>query len=114
MLPALEAEGKSLKGDEVLRAFPGFAAFVDAGVPVAQKAAEAELGKLQARARKAIEAEREAALARMKLSLTHQGMAAEAVEAQLDAEHAHYERLLTALAGAKVALDAACGFVINR
>jgi len=114
VLPALEADGKSLKGDEVARAFPGFAAFVDAGVPVAHKAAEAEMAKLQARARKAVEAERDGALARMKLSLTHQGLETKAVEAQLDAEHAHYERLLTALEGAKVVLDSACGFVINR
>ena len=97
-----------------MRAFPGFGTFVDEGVPVGLKAAEAELGKLQARARKAIAAERDGALARMKLSLTHQGLAPEAVEAQLDAEHAHYERLITALQGAKVVLDAACGFVINR
>ncbi|WNG14046.1 helicase-related protein [Cystobacter fuscus] len=114
VLSALEAEGKSLKGDEVARAFPGFAAFVDAGVPVALKAAEAELGKLQARARKAVEAERDAALARMKLSLTHQGLEEKSVRAQLDAEHEHYERLLQALAGAQVVLDSACGFVINR
>jgi len=114
VLSALEAEGKSLKGDEVARAFPGFAAFVDAGVPVALKAAEADLGKLQARARKAVEAERDAALARMKLSLSHQGLEEQAVRAQLDAEHEHYERLLQALAGAKVVLDSACGFVINR
>ncbi|HEX8438345.1 helicase-related protein [Archangium sp.] len=114
VLPALEAEGKALKGDEVLRLFPGFGAFVDTGVPVAQQAAEAELKKLQTRARKAIEAERDGALERMRLSLTHQGLEAEAVEGQLAAERTHYERLLTALAGAKVVLDAACGFVINR
>ena len=114
VLSALEAEGKSLKGDELLRMFPGFGAFVENGVPVAQKAAEAELTKLQGRARKAIEAERDAALARMRLSLTHQGLEAAAVEAQLSAERMHYERLLTALTGAKVVLDSACGFVINR
>lgn len=114
VLPALEAEGKSLKGDEWLRIFPGFGAFVEQGVPVAQKAAEAELAKLQAKARKAIEAERDGALERMRLSLTHQGLEETAVEAQLAAERTHYERLLTALAGAKVVLDSACGFVINR
>ncbi|HEX8819746.1 MAG TPA: helicase-related protein [Archangium sp.] len=114
VLSALEAEGKSLKGDELLRMFPGFGAFVENGVPVAQKAAEAELTKLQGRARKAIEAERDAALERMRLSLTHQGLEAAAVEAQLSAERMHYERLLTALTGAKVVLDSACGFVINR
>jgi ATP-dependent helicase HepA len=87
---------------------------VDKGVPVAQQAAEAELKKLQTRARKAIEAERDGALERMRLSLTHQGLEAEAVDEQLAAERTHYERLLTALAGAKVVLDSACGFVINR
>jgi len=61
----------------VSRAFPGIRAFVEAAVPVGQKAAEA-------------------------------------LEAQLDAERTHYERLLKALAGAQVVLDAACGFVINR
>lgn len=114
LLPALESEGKALKGDEVNRAFPGFGPFVDAAVPVGQKAAEAELAKLAARARKGIEAERDAALERMRLSLTHQGLSTEAVEEQLGAERAHYERLLKALAGAKVTLDSACGFVLNR
>ena len=114
VLAALETEGKSLKGDEVARAFPGFAAFVDAGVPVALQSAEADLRQLQVRARQAVEAEREGALARMRLSLAHQGLGEAAVRAQLDAEHAHYERLLTALAGARLVLDSACGFVINR
>jgi ATP-dependent helicase HepA len=98
----------------VSKAFPGFGPFVDAAVPVAQKAAEADLAKLATRARKAIEAERDAATERLRLSLAHQGLKADAVEAQLDAERAHYERLLKALAGAKVVLDSACGFVINR
>lgn len=114
LLPALETEGRSLKGDEVARAFPGFADFVDAAVPVGQKAAEAELAKLATRARKAIESERDAAVARLRLSLGHQGLSTEAVEAQLDAERNHYARLLDALAGAKVVLDSACGFVLNR
>ncbi|XXF78829.1 SNF2-related protein [Myxococcaceae bacterium GXIMD 01537] len=114
LLPALEAEGKAFKGDEVRRAFPGFGAFVDAAVPVAQQAAEAELRGLAARARKAVETERDAAVARLRLSLGHQGLSAEAVEEQLAAERAHYERLLQALAGARVVLDSACGFVINR
>jgi ATP-dependent helicase HepA len=95
LLPVLEAGGRSLKGDEVSRAFPAIRAFVD-------------------KARKAIEAERDATLERMRLSLGHQGLAAEALEAQLDAERTHYERLLKALSGAKVVLDSACGFVINR
>ncbi|HYH99490.1 helicase-related protein, partial [Hyalangium sp.] len=114
LLPVLEADGRALKGDEVSRAFPSVRAFVDAAVPVGQKAAEAELGKLAAKAKKAIEAERDAALDRMRLSLGHQGLAAEALEAQLDAERMHYERVLKALSSAKVVLDSACGFVINR
>ena len=114
LLPVLEADGRALKGDEVSRAFPAIRAFVDAAVPVGQKAAEAELGKLATKARKAIEAERDAALERMRLSLGHQGLDAKELEAQLDAERTHYERLLKALAGAKVVLDSACGFVINR
>jgi len=114
LLPVLEADGRALKGDEVSRAFPAIRAFVDAAVPVGQKAAEAELGKLAAKAKKAIEAERDATLERMRLSLGHQGLPAEELEAQLDAERTHYERLLKALAGAKVVLDSACGFVINR
>ncbi|MBJ6760132.1 DEAD/DEAH box helicase family protein [Myxococcaceae bacterium JPH2] len=114
VLHALEIEGRALKGDEVLRAFPGFGAFVDAAVPVAEEAAAAALAKLATQARKGIEAERDAALERLRLSLTHQGLAAEAVEAQLGAERAHYERLLQALAGAKPVLDAASGFTLNR
>jgi ATP-dependent helicase HepA len=114
LLPVLEAEGRALKGDEVTRAFPDIRGFVEAAVPVGQKSAEAELGKLAAKAKKSIEAERDAALSRMRLSLGHQGLGAEALEEQLDAERMHYERLLRALAGAKVVLDSACGFVINR
>ncbi len=74
LLPVLEAEGRALKGDEVTRAFPDIRGFVDAAVPVGQKTAEAELGKLAAKAKKAIEAERDAAVQRMRLSLGHQGL----------------------------------------
>ncbi|MCE9669218.1 SNF2-related protein [Myxococcus stipitatus] len=114
VLGALETEGKGLKGDEVSRAFPGFGAFVDAAVPVGQEAAAAALAKLAASARKAIESERDATLERLRLSLGHQGLDPAALEAQLGAEHAHYERLLKALGGVKLTLDSACGFVINR
>ncbi|WP_375756207.1 helicase-related protein [Corallococcus exercitus] len=114
VLPALEADGKALKGDEVHQAFPGFGAFVDAALPVAQAAAEAELGRSAKKARAAIEAERDAAASRLRLSLSHQGLPPEEVEAQVDAERHHYERLLGALAGAKVVLDAACGFTLNK
>src|SRR5206468_12486515 len=78
LLPVLEAEGRALKGDEVTRAFPDVRGFVDAAVPVGQKTAETELGKLAAKAKKSIEAERDAALSRMRLSLGHQGLGAEA------------------------------------
>ncbi|NTX65074.1 DEAD/DEAH box helicase family protein [Myxococcus sp. CA051A] len=114
LIPALEADGKSLKGDEVSRAFPGFDAFVDAAVPVGQRGAEAALAKLTTSAREAIEAERDSALERLRLSLDHQGLSDDALAAQLGAEHSHYERLLQALSGSKVTLDSACGFVINR
>ena len=114
LLRALEAEGRALKGDEVHQAFPGFGTFVDAALPVAQRAAEAELAGLQGRARTAIEAERDAALARMGLALSHQGLPPTDVEAQLEAERAHYAALLKALASAKVTLDSACGFVLER
>ncbi|HZI09364.1 MAG TPA: helicase-related protein [Myxococcus sp.] len=114
VLSALETEGKALKGDEVTRAFPGFGDFVDAAVPVGQAAAEAELAKLAGRARLGIEAERDAAVERLRLSLAHQGLDAPAVQAQLDAERSHYARLLDALSSAKVVLDSACGFIINR
>ncbi|MCP3100904.1 SNF2-related protein [Myxococcus sp. K15C18031901] len=114
VLGALETEGKGLKGDEVSRAFPGFGAFVDAAVPVGQKAADAALAKLAASARKALEAERDATVERLRLSLSHQGLEASALEAQLGAERSHYERLLKALSGVKLTLDSACGFVINR
>ncbi|WP_408888213.1 helicase-related protein [Myxococcus faecalis] len=114
VLPALDAEGKTLKGDEVSRAFPGFDAFLDAAVPVGQKAAEAALKKLTTAAREAIEAERDAGLERLRLSLDHQGLSDDALATQLGAEHAHYERLLHALRDAKVTLDSACGFILNR
>ncbi|MBF5043554.1 helicase [Aggregicoccus sp. 17bor-14] len=114
LLRTLEAEGRALKGDEVHGAFPGFGAFVDVALPVAQRAAEGELAALQGRARTAIEAERDAALARMQLALSHQGLPAAEVEAQREAERAHYAALLTALASAKVTLDSACGFVLER
>ncbi|RKH15185.1 helicase [Corallococcus sp. CA053C] len=114
VLPTLEAEGRALKGDEVHQAFPGFGPFVDAALPVAQAAAQEELTRRAGKARKALEAERDAAEARLRLSLSHQGLPPEAVESQVDAERQHYGRLLEALAGARVVLDAACGFSLNR
>jgi ATP-dependent helicase HepA len=114
LLQALHDAGRPLKGDEARRAFPGFGPFVEQAIPVGQQAAEAELAKLCTRARRALEAERDATLARLSLALAHQGLPPEAQAAQLADESAHYARLLEALAGARVVLDAACGFVLNR
>lgn len=114
LLSSLAIEGRGLKGDEVSLAFPDFGPFVELALPVAKKAAEAELRALSARAKKSIEQEREQTLARLSASLTHQGVSAELLEEQLLAEREHYAALLEALARAKVSLDAACGFVINR
>lgn len=114
VLPALEADGRALKGDEVHQSFPGFGPFVDAALPVAQAAAQAELARRAQKARKALEAERDAGEARLRLSLSHQGLPQDAVDAQVDAERHHYARLLQALAGATVILDSACGFALNR
>jgi ATP-dependent helicase HepA len=100
---ALEEEGRSLRTDEVMAAFPGFGTFVDPAVRAAAAAAEA-----------GILAERDAQLERLQLALRHQGLAATKVEAQLAAERVHYDALVAALDGLKVALDSACGFVVNR
>jgi ATP-dependent helicase HepA len=114
ILPALEKPGRSLRGDEIRAAFPGFAAFVDRAMPLAAQAAEAELEHVSMRARRAIEAERDRTLDRMRLSLVHQGLPHQAVDAQLQAEVAHHERLLAALSGLKIAPDSVAGFVLNR
>jgi hypothetical protein len=50
----------------------------------------------------------------MRLSLVHQGLPHQAVDAQLQAEVAHHERLLAALSGLKIAPDSVAGFVLNR
>ena len=109
-----EEEGRSLRTDEVMAAFPGFGNFVDPAVKAAVAGAEAGKAELQRAARSAIGKERDAAVSRMRLSLAHQGLGAKEVEAQLEAERAHYDALLGALDGLKIQLDSACGFVINR
>jgi ATP-dependent helicase HepA len=81
---------------------------------VATKAAEAQLAAAVKRARAAIEAELEAVVRRTKLSLEHQGVPAQLVDAAVDEELAHGARLLKALEGVKVVLDSACAFVLNR
>ena len=106
--------GRPIKGEDLRAAFPGFPVGLDLAVAAGSLAAEAELKRRAKRARAAIEAERDTMLRRVKLSLKHQGVKAEVVEAQLTAERAHYTALLQALAGVKVTLDAACAFVVNR
>lgn len=111
---ALEQEGRSLHGDEVLAAFPGLADFALPALEVGQRAAEAQLATLTADAAKAIRARRDATLERLALSAAHQGLD-EGVRAQrADALNAHAEALLEALSGVTVRLDSAAGFAINR
>ncbi len=114
VLPFLEHEGQSLKGDALRTAFPTLAAFVDPAVTAATLAAEVELRKLAQKAKASIEAERDAALRRMELSLNHQGLPAAAVAAQLQAEREHYEALLKAVAGLSVTLDCAAAFILDK
>ena len=115
LLAVLNAEtGRSLKGEELRAAFPALPGALDLAVAGGSLAAEAELKRRAARARAAIEAERDTMLRRVRLSLRHQGVNGEAIEAQLSAERAHYTALLQALSGVRVTLDAACAFVVNR
>jgi len=114
LLPLLETEGRSLKGDEIRAAFPELSRFVDPAVKVATQAAEAELAGVAQQAQKAIVAERDDVIRGLRLSLKHQGLSDEDIEVQVEAEHAHYEALLEALGRTRVTLDSACGFVINR
>jgi len=111
---ALEREGEPLRGELLLQAFPSLPGFVDGATAVATKAAEAQLAAAVKRARAAIEAELEAVVRRTKLSLEHQGVPAQLVDAAVDEELAHGARLLKALEGVKVVLDSACAFVLNR
>src|SRR6185295_6457664 len=114
LLGALEDEGRALKGDEIRVAFPEMAGFVDPAIAEATRAAEVEMRSLASSAREAILAERDASVRRMRLSLQHQGLQGDAVEQQVKAEEEHYQALLDALGGLKIALDSACAFVINR
>ncbi len=114
LLSLLETEGRSLKGDEVRLAFPGLEGFVDPAVTLAAHAAETQMRALAEKGAAAIEAERDATLERMELSLSHQGMPATQVQAQVQAERAHYQQLLEAMGKLKVTLDSACAFAVNR
>ena len=115
LLPALrDQEGRSLKGDELRAGFPELPAALDALVEAGQAAAKAELQKRAAKARAAIEAERAGVERRLRLALAHQGVTGAKAEAQVQAEHAHYDAVLGALDGCTVQLDAVCAFVVNR
>lgn len=87
---------------------------MDPAIAEATRAAEVEMRALAETARASIAAERDGAVRRMRLSLQHQGLAEAAITQQLKAEEAHYQALLDALGGLKIALDSACAFVINR
>ncbi|HZH04071.1 MAG TPA: helicase-related protein [Myxococcaceae bacterium] len=114
LLSALEGEGQSLKGDEIRTAFPGFDAFVDRAAAAAFEAARLELEAVVARARTAMEAERDASLERTALALGHQGFPPAAIEGRQRSERAHYQAMVEALSALQISLDAACGFIINR
>lgn len=114
LLPLLDEDGRSLKGDEIRAAFPGLSEFVPQAAAAALAAAQGQVREQQKVARKAIEAERDAALSRLSFALAHQGLSPGQREAQLSAERGHYESLLEAISGLRVALDSACAFIINR
>lgn len=114
LLDALDSEGRPLKGDELEVAFPELEEFTDLAAAAAERVAEQELQRLADSARQAIESEREDRMRRLSLSLTHQGMRPEAIQARLRSERMHYEALLGAVAGLKTVLDSACAFVVNR
>lgn len=112
--PLKENDGRSLKGDEIRAAFPNLAQFLEPAIAAAPTAAKDELKKRTAKARKAIEAERNTRIERLKLALAHQGVAAPQITKLVDAEKAHAAALLEALEGVSVTLDSACAFIINR
>lgn len=111
LLPLLEEEGRPLIGEKLRAAFPSLGELVEPALAAGTRAAEAELKRRAETARRAIEAERELCLERMRLSLLHQGVEAEALERQLEEERLHYQKLLLALNGLRVVLDSACAFV---
>lgn len=107
-------DGKSLKGNEMLAAFPELPSFLDGAMALATRTAQARLEQVKTKAAQAIEDERDLSMLRIKLALEHQGLAEERIEQALTVELQAYDQLLRALAGVKVALDSACVFVINR
>jgi ATP-dependent helicase HepA len=109
-----QQEGRSLKGDELRLAFPELPKSLDELVQVGAEAAKLEAQKRAARAKKAIEAERDRALKRLKLGLEHQGVDTKKAQGVLAQETAHYQALLDALGKCEISLDSVCAFVINR
>src|SRR5215470_2999333 len=107
-------EGRALQGDQIRSAFPDLAAFVTPAVAEATRTAEAQLGSLQAEARKKLDEERDRVLARMKRALRHQGLPAAALRAQLETERAYHRTLVEALDGLTLQLDSVCAFVLAR
>lgn len=115
LLETLNAvDGKPLKGNEALAAFPELPQCLDEAIALATKAAQARLEKLKSLAAEAIEDERDLTMIRIKLALEHQGIAPARVEQAMHAELVASDQLLKALSGVKVAIDSACVFVINR
>ncbi|MBL8937258.1 MAG: DEAD/DEAH box helicase family protein [Archangium sp.] len=108
------SDGKSLKGNEVMAAFPELPGFLDEAVALATKTAQTQLEKMKVGAQMAIEDERDLSMIRIKLALEHQGLPPERVEKALLTELNAYDSLLQALAGVKVSMDSACVFIINR
>ncbi len=109
-----DTDGRSLKGDEIRAAFPNLTQFLEPAIATATAAAKKELDGRLAKAKKAIEAERDLRLKRLKLALGHQGVPPAQIAKQVEVEKAHSEHLLEALGGVSVTLDSACAFVINR
>ncbi len=108
------SEGKSLKANEAMAAFPELPGFLDEAVALATKTAQTQLEKMKVGAQMAIEDERDLSMIRIKLALEHQGLPPERVEKALLTELNAYDSLLQALAGVKVSLDSACVFIVNR
>lgn len=115
LLPILrEVDGRSLKGNEVIPAFPELQSFVDEAAKTALEQAKKQLEALKDTARELIEDERDLSMLRIKLSLQHQGVPAKKIEEALREELSFADSLLEALDGTTVQLDSACAFVINR
>jgi ATP-dependent helicase HepA len=107
-------DGKPLKGNEVVAAFPELGAFLDDAIALATRQAQAQLETMKQTATQAIEDERDLTMLRVKLALEHQGLAADRIEQVLVAELQAADQVLAALSKVKVELDSACAFIVNR